>query len=388
MKVIEWLLDSDPSIRWQVMKDLTGEPAEAVAAERARVATDGWGARLLALQDEDGQWGKDVLPASLETTGDGLPDVASRKLLRELHRVSMEDLSGFLGVDSATLTRWEDEPNPEGEDLGKYRSALNWMKNSIGTLKPEWTSTTFTLLLLRDMGLDPASEQARRAVDLVRDNSKWDHDGQDYFDGEVEPCINGKTVALGAYFGQNVDGVVERLLSEQLADGGWNCEAERGSIRSSFNTTIAVLEGLLEYEQNGRAHPDVSAARHRGEEYLLERRLLRRLSTGELIDPAWTRFSFPTRWHYDVLRGLDYLRSGGVEPDERTVEAVDLVLSKRAVYGRWPLENTHPGRVHFDLEDGDGQPSRWNTLRAMRVLVWSGRAESTSSGGDAEDVAR
>jgi hypothetical protein len=293
MKVIEWLLDSDPSIRWQVMKDLTGEPAEAVAAERARVATDGWGARLLALQDEDGQWGKDVLPASLETTGDGLPDVASRKLLRELHRVSMEDLSGFLGVDSATLTRWEDEPNPEGEDLGKYRSALNWMKNSIGTLKPEWTSTTFTLLLLRDMGLDPASEQARRAVDLVRDNSKWDHDGQDYFDGEVEPCINGKTVALGAYFGQNVDGVVERLLSEQLADGGWNCEAERGSIRSSFNTTIAVLEGLLEYEQNGRAHPDVSAARHRGEEYLLERRLLRRLSTGELIDPAWTRFSFP-----------------------------------------------------------------------------------------------
>jgi hypothetical protein len=343
---------------------------------------------LLALQDEDGQWGKDVLPASLETTGDGLPDVASRKLLRELHRVSMEDLSGFLGVDSATLTRWEDEPNPEGEDLGKYRSALNWMKNSIGTLKPEWTSTTFTLLLLRDMGLDPASEQARRAVDLVRDNSKWDHDGQDYFDGEVEPCINGKTVALGAYFGQNVDGVVERLLSEQLADGGWNCEAERGSIRSSFNTTIAVLEGLLEYEQNGRAHPDVSAARHRGEEYLLERRLLRRLSTGELIDPAWTRFSFPTRWHYDVLRGLDYLRSGGVEPDERTVEAVDLVLSKRAVDGRWPLENTHPGRVHFDLEDGDGQPSRWNTLRAMRVLVWSGRAESTSSGGDAEDVAR
>jgi hypothetical protein len=248
------------------------------------------------------------------------------------------------------------------------------MKNSIGTLKPEWTSTTFTLLLLLDMGLDPASEQARRAVDLVRANTKWDHDGQDYFDGEVEPCINGKTVALGAYFGQNVDGIVERLLGEQLADGGWNCEAERGSIRSSFNSTISVLEGLLAYEGTGRAHPNVTAVRLRGQEYLLERRMFRRLSTGEVIDPAWAQFSFPTRWHYDVLRGLDYLRSASVEPDERTAEALDLVENKRDQDGRWPLENTHPGRVHFDMEEGDGKPSRWNTLRAMRVLAWSGRS--------------
>jgi hypothetical protein len=372
MGVIEWLLNSDPSIRWQVMRDLTGEPAEAVAAERAKIATEGWGARLLALQDKDGQWGKDVLPASLET-GEGLPDVATRKLLRNLHRVSIDDLGGFLGLEGATLTEWENDPDPQGEGVGKYQSALNWMKNSIGTLKPEWTSTTFTLLLLRHMGLDPASEQARRAVDLVRANTKWDHDGQDYFDGEVEPCINGKTVALGAYFGQDVVGVVERLLGEQLADGGWNCEAERGSTRSSFNTTIAVLEGLLEYEQTDRARPGVAAARHRGEEYLLERRLLRRLSTGEMIDPAWTQFSFPTGWHYDVMRGLDYLRSAGVEPDERWAEAIALVESKRDPDGRWSLENTHPGRVHFDMDDGDGQPSRWNTLHAMRVLAWSGR---------------
>jgi transcriptional regulator with XRE-family HTH domain len=388
MNVIEWLLDSDPSIRWQVMRDLTSEPAEAVAAERGKIATEGWGARLLALQDKDGQWGKDVLPASIETTGEGLPDVATRKLLRDLHRISLDDLGGFLGLDSATLSNWENEPDPERENIGKYRSALNWMKNSIGTLKPEWTSTTFTLLLLRDMGLDPASGQARRAVELVRANTKWDHDGQDYFDGEVEPCINGKTVALGAYFGQNVDGVVERLLGEQLADGGWNCEAERGSTRSSFNTTIAVLEGLLEYEQTDRAHPGVTAARRRGEEYLLERRLFRRLSTGEMIDPAWTQFSFPTRWHYDVLRGLDYLRSAGVETDERTAEAIGLVESKRDPDGRWPLENTHPGRVHFDMDEGDGQPSRWNTLHAMRVLAWSGRAKLTSSGTRAGEPGR
>jgi hypothetical protein len=220
------------------------------------------------------------------------------------------------------------------------------------------------------MGLDPASVQARRAVALVRDNSRWDHDGQRYFDGEVEPCINGKTVALGAYFNQEVDGVVERLLAEQLDDGGWNCEAERGSIRSSFNTTIAVLEGLLEYEGANGATADVTASRLTAQEYLLERRMLRRLTTGEIADLAWTRFSFPTYWHYDVLRGLDYLRSAGVEPDERWAEAIDLVESKRDPDGRWPLENTHAGRVHFDMDEGDGKPSRWNTLRAMRVLDW------------------
>jgi hypothetical protein len=204
------------------------------------------------------------------------------------------------------------------------------------------------------MGLDPVSDQARRAVALVRDNSKWDEGGQDYFDGEVEPCINGKAVALGAYLGQNVQGIVERLLGEQLGDGGWNCEAEGGSTRSSFNTTISVLEGLLEYERANGGSPNVTAARLRGQEYLLERRLLRRLSTGEVVDPAWTLFSFPTRWHYDVLRGLDYLRSADVAADERCAEAVDLVEKKRGEDGRGDLENTHPGRIHFDMEAGDG----------------------------------
>jgi hypothetical protein len=380
---LDWLLDSDPAIRWQVMRDLTDDPVETVAAERAKVATEGWGARLLALQDADGQWGRDALPASSEDAGDGLPDVATRKLLPELHDVSLDQLAAFLDLDAEALAAWESDPHPNLEDEGidKYRAALNWMRNSIGTLKPSWTSTTYTLLLLRDLGLDPAGEQARRAVALVRDNSRWDHDGQRYFDGEVEPCINGKTVALGAYFGQDVDGVVERLIAEQLDDGGWNCEAERGSVRSSFNTTIAVLEGLLEYESANRPSPNVSAARLEAQEYLLERRMLRRLSTGEIADPAWTRFSYPTYWHYDVLRGLDYLRSAGAESDERCADAIELVESKRDPDGRWPLENTHPGRVHFEMEDGDGKPSRWNTLRAMRVLQWwAGRVAIDSRG--------
>ena len=373
MDVIDWLLDSDPAIRWQVMRDLKNEPAPVVMAERARVADEGWGARLLALQAPDGQWGKPDIPDWRE----GLPAPATRQLLRKLHNVSIDDLAGFLKIDPMSLSTWENSPVVQQEDgIERYTSALKWLRNALGTLKPEWTSTTFTLLVLRDLGLDPASDQARRAVQLVADNSKWDHDGQNYFDGEVEPCINGKAVAIGAYFGQNVDGIVERLLGEQLADGGWNCEAERGSIRSSFNSTIAVIEGLLEWEWAKGASPDVTASRRRAEEYLLERRLFRRQSTGEVVDPAWTMFSFPTRWHYDVLRGLDYLRSTGAESDERCAEAIDLVDSKRGADGRWLLENTHPGQIHFEMDDGDGRPSRWNTLRAMRVLDWYRRPPS------------
>jgi hypothetical protein len=207
---------------------------------------------------------------------------------------------------------------------------------------------------------------------LVRDNSRWEEGNQPFFDGETEPCINGMVVGLGAYFGENVDAVVDRLVGEQLPDGGWNCEAERGSVRSSFHTTICVLEGLLEYEQATGGTGASRQARHRGGEYLLERRLHRRKSTGAEVSPEWLQFSYPTRWFYDVLRGVDYFRSAGGPPDERLGEAVEAVRSRQQPDGSWLLENTHPGKLHFTLEDGDGQPSRWNTLRALRVLSWYG----------------
>jgi hypothetical protein len=305
--VIRWLLDSDPSIRWQVMRDLLGAPADEVAAERARVATHGWGARLLSLQGADGRWG-----------------------------------------------------------------GAAWNRG--------WDSTMHVLMLLRDLGLDPASDQARGALSLVRDRVTWqgapEYDGNPFFAGEEEPCINGQVGAVGAYFGQDVQGIVDRLLGEQLPDGGWNCEAPNGSTRSSFNTTICVLEALLEHERAGGGSPEVTEARLRGQEYLLERRLFRRRSTGEVIEQdrkggaAWTRFAFPTWWHYDVLRGLEYLRSAGVTPDERVAEAMDLVASKRDKDGRWPLETRYPGVMPVEMDEGEGRPSRWITLRALRVLNW------------------
>lgn len=302
--VLDWLLDSDPAIRWQVMRDLTHEPAEAVAADRAKVAIEGWGARLLALQPADGNW-----------------------------------------------------------------AGRAWSR--------DWTDTMHSLELLRLFGLDPASPEARHAIDLVRDQVRFDQPGDPwhrnpFFVGEVEPCINGTIAAVGAYFGQDVRPLVDRLLGEQLSDGGWNCEAEFGATVSSFGTTIRVLEGLLEYERSVGNESDVKAARLKGQEYLLQRRMFRRLSTGEVIRPDWTHFSFPT-WHfYDVLRGLDYLRAAGVVPDARVAEAIDLVEQRRGDDGRWPLENVHPGAVPFEMEEGEGKPSRWNTLRALRVLDWSG----------------
>jgi hypothetical protein len=305
--VTEWLLDSDPAIRWQVLRDLTDATADEVAAERRRVEHEGWGATLLAARDPDGQWlGGACFPGRGEPPADG---------------------------------------------------------------SQPWTSTLPVLLELYAFGLDPASAAAREMTAAVAANCRWEYDGSRFFDGEVEECINGHTVTLGAYFGADVDGIVRRLLDGRLGDGGWNCEAERGATVSSFNSTICVLEGLLEYEHAGHGSDETRAARRGGEGYLLERSLFRRRSTGEVPDDDWLRFSFPTRWHYDVLRGLEYFRSADLR-DPRLEEAIELVRSKRRDDGTWLLENTHPGAAHIAYEDGDGHPSRWNTLRARRVLDW------------------
>lgn len=307
--VLEWLLDSDPSIRWQVMRDLINTPEDVVAAERARIATEGWGAQLLAMQDSYGRWGG---------------------------------------------TAWNHG----------------------------WNSTMHVLWLLGHLGLDPASPEARRAVGLVRDHVTWqgcgpqECDDNGFFAGELEPCINGQVAMAGAYFDQNVSDIIDRLLHEQLSDGGWNCDAPDGATHSSFNTTICVLEALLQYERTGYGTSDVAVARQRGQEYLLERRLFRRRSTGEVIERdrksgiQWTHFAFPPWWYYDVLRGLDYLRDAGITPDERVVEAIELVASKQQSDGRWQLDTRYPGVMSIEMQEFEKHPSRWNTLRAMRVIRW------------------
>ncbi len=301
---LRWLLDSDPAIRWQVMRDLTGEAPGAIAAERARVATEGWGAKLLALQSPAGNWGG---------------------------------------------------PN---EDAGLLE-------------------TLYSLVVLKDLGLDPASKQARKMIDRVDKRLVFKPlHNRPFLHGETEPCINGRILSIGSYFKEPNDALAKQLLSEQLEDGGWNCEAVEESPkrpksrRSSFHTTICVLEGLLDYERAGRKSAAITKARKRGENYLLERGMFRSLRTGEVIDTRWLRFSFPTFWHYDVLRGLDHLRNAGIKPDNRVREAIEVVMERRHQNGRWPLNLLHREHIPLEMETEVGSASRWNSLRALRVLRW------------------
>ncbi len=309
-----WLLRSDPAIRWQVMRDLLDAPESEWQTERGRIATEGWGARLFDCQDGDGQW----------AGGAFLP-------------------SGFTSKD------WHAEGQP-------------------------WTATSFVLTQLREFGLDPTCERARRTVAAVGENSRWDEGSQPFWEGEVEECINGRTVADGAYFCVDVSPIVERLTGERQPDGGWNCERCNGSMRSSFHTTINVLEGLLEFERSTGGTAESRKARRSGEEYLLERRLFRRAGIGEPADEGFLFFTHPNRWRYDVLRALDYFRAAslfaGTSPDARLGEAIDHLRRRRGPDGRWLLDVRHRGRVWFDIDEGEGRPSRWITLRALRILRW------------------
>ncbi len=303
---LKWLLDSDPAIRWQVMRDLSGEAPGTIVAERTRVATEGWGAQLLAAQAPAGHWG--------------------------------------------------DAPSGWRADLPKQDRSL--------------LITLYALVALMDLGLDPDSKQARKMIDRVDRRLVFKRlDNRPFLHGETEPCINGRILGVGSYFKHPNDALANRLLAEQLEDGGWNCDAPP-SLRSSFHTTICVLEGLLEYERAGRKSAAVTKARKRAENYLLTRAMFRKLRTGEVINKRWLRFSFPPFWHYDVLRGLDYLRNAGLKPDGGVTDAINIVKERRHQNGRWPLNLVHPEYIPVEMETAVGSASRWNTLRALRVLRW------------------
>lgn len=297
MEPIDWLLDSDPAIRWQTLRDLTAAPPAEVAAERDRVAREGLGAEILARQGADGAWHR--------------PDT------------------------------------------------------------PDWLPTLFTLQLLRATGVDRAAPAVTTAVARLQAGFRWDESfgAKPFFEGEVEPCINGGALALGAYFGHPTRSLAARLIGEQLDDGGWNCEAP-GSTRSSFHSTICVVEGLLEYERASGGAPEVAAARRRGEAYLLDRALFRRRSTGEVANPEFLELAFPPRYHHDILRALDHLRNAGAAPDARVDEAVRILEGKRQADGRWLLERSYDESLDLPFQESVGEPSRWNTLRALRVLRW------------------
>jgi hypothetical protein len=296
-----WLMQGDPAIRWQVLRDLLDAPSEEYETERARVAREGWGAGLLSRQDALGTWAG-------------------------------------------------------------------------GLYSPKWTSTTYTLLTLRHFGLTPDHPKAIRGCEVLLAKGIHHDGGINLFKSidYSETCVNGMLLALFSYFQVNdesVHSVARYLLGEQMPDGGWNCQRILGATHSSFHTTISVLEGLHEY--HGR-HPSsglLEEAMLRGHEFLLAHRLYRSHRTGKIVDPSMTRMNFPPRWHYDFIRALDHLRSANAFLDERMQDAIDLLRKKRKEDGRWPAYRPFSGRMFFSMEQV-GQPSRWNTLRGLRVLRW------------------
>jgi hypothetical protein len=300
----QWLLEGDPAIRWQVLRDLIGAPPETVVPVRRRVASEGWGKRLLASQDASGTWGG-------------------------------------------------------------------------GLYTPKWTSTTYTLLLLRRLGLEPQNRSARLGAQILLDRARWMDGGVSYWKTVklAELCVNGMVLSIASYFrleDPRVEDVLGLLADRQLADGGWNCDPRSDGHHSSFHTTVSVLEGLAAWEDahHDRSPIDVRDVMRRAWEFFATHRLYRSHRTGDVIDARWTRFSFPPRWYYDVLRGLDHLASRDAPRDDRYCDAIDLVRARRKADGRWALQNPHRGqRDHFAMEVA-GRPSRWNTLRAARVLTW------------------
>lgn len=313
----DWLLDSDPALRWQVERDLLHAPAEVWRATRSRVATEGRGARLLALQDDDGRWdGGAFFPGSFDPHG---PEAAP------------------------------------------------------GAGQP-WTATTWSLNSLRGWGLDPAVLRARRTPELLARHARWEYEDLPYWGGEVDCCINAYTLANGVWLGVGVDGLVDWFVEHRMDDGGWNCEWLDGSVRSSFHSTLNVLDGLLDHEAATGGTPDSRAVRRAGQEYLLERGLFRRLSTGEPVGTWADTYVYPFRWRYSVLRAADHVRRAavhdGVPPDPRLAEAVELVRAARRPDGTWLQQGRHPGRAWFEEDVPPGQPSPWLTLYGTRVLEW------------------
>jgi hypothetical protein len=304
---IDWLLAGDPAIRWQVERDLLSAHARRVEHERRLVAREGWGARLLARQDRNGCW------AAGSSADDGL-------------------------------------------------------------YHPKWISTTYTMLLLRDLGLSPKDARAHRACARLLD-AGFQADGGVIFDwhGPSETCVTGMTLSILSAFeheDERVDALADHLLVRQMPDGGWNCQLRRGATHASVHTTISVLEGLRSYElHRSRKVRALRAAQRLGREFLLAHRLFRSHRTGRVIKPVFLRFAFPPRWHYDVLRALDHFQAVGAPRDDRLEDAIDVLRRARRPDGRWTLDHVHRGQVWFEMERR-GQPSRWNTLRALRVLRW------------------
>ena len=304
-KTIKWLLDSDVSMQYHVHKDLLKSGRKILKKLQNRIEKQGWGRHFLLNQNENGHWG-------------------------------------------------------------------------MGFYQPKWISTHYTLLDLKNLGLSGDNAQVKKSIKMIFNETIGNDGGINYARTpknrmrSSDVCCNGMVMNIASYFkvlNPQMKIIIDLFLSLQMKDGGWNCEWYNGAKHSSLHTTISVLEGLFEYVNSGEMYKEkkIKIAQARAVEFILEHQLFKSHRTGEVIDKKMTMLSYPSRWRYDILRALDYFYFSNIPFDERMKPALDILVKKQKKNGWWPLQNKHPGQVHFDMEK-TGSDSRWNTLRALRVL--------------------
>ncbi|HLP15689.1 MAG TPA: hypothetical protein VK470_05490 [Bacteroidota bacterium] len=297
--IINWLLDGDVAIQYQVYRDLLHSDKRRL---QDRIAREGWGARFLSFRHDDGHWG-----------------------------------GGFY--------------------------------------VHKWISTHYTLLDLKNLSIAPRQKDIRSTIQKIAREQKGSDGGINPSRGSTKSdvCVCGMFLNYASYFGADEDGlrsVVDFILSQHMADGGFNCRSNyTGATHSSLHTTLSVIEGIREYACNGYTYrlADLKKAEEASRQFILLHRLFRSHRTGEIINKNFLMLSHPSRWKYDILRALEYFYFSGVKYDERMADALNVLVKKQRSDLKWPLQAKHSGRTHFDMER-TGEASRWNTLRAMRVL--------------------
>ena len=299
-QIIDWLLEGDVSLQYQVWRDLLGADKKKL---QSRIANEGWGNKILSKRNSDGHWGDRFY-------------------------------------------------------------------------QPKWISTHYTLLDLRNLNLPSNNEIVQETIELVLQNNMADDGGirlGPSTSQHSDVCVNGMFLNYASYFKtpeKKLHSIIDSILNEIMPDGGFNCRTTRsGAKHSSLHSTISVLEGFVEFQKAGYRYrkEEILSAQKSSIEFILVHQLFLSDKTGHIINKDFLKLTYPCRWKYDILRAMDFFQYAGIERDHRMKATIDVLKTKRNKEGTWNMQAAHSGQVHVNMEKA-GQPSRWNTMRVLRVM--------------------